>query len=132
MFDVDQLGLIGSRRFDKVHFPEHELTVGNDLFHLTLLRRKLLLGSMASLFVSPFHFPFDLAPFRGIRGITWAANTCELGRTHISDDTSAADYFRQRADSAGRLLERTPNLFRVSEDLCAYINPIDEDQFRSS
>jgi hypothetical protein len=132
MFDVDQLGLIGSRTLDEVHFLKHELTVGNDLFHLALLRWKLLLGSMASLFVSPFHFPLDLVPLRRIRGITWAANTCEFGRTHISDDTGAADYFRQRADLAGRLLERTPNLFRVSEGLCAYINPIDEDQFRSS
>ena len=131
ILDLDQLGLIGSGSLDEVHFLKQEPTVGNDLFHLALLRRKLLLGSMTSLLASPFHLALDLMPLRRIRGITGAADTSELGRTHISDDTRSADYFRQRADLTGRLFECPADLLRVSQSFCADIDPVDEDQFRS-
>ena len=65
--DADQLRLIGSGGVDEIHLLKHQGAVGNHLFHLPLFRRKLLLGSMASLLASPFLLSLDLVPFGRIR-----------------------------------------------------------------
>src|SRR5437016_3058066 len=87
---------------------------------------------MASLLASPFHLAFDLMPLTRIRGVAGASDTSELGWAHVSDHTRSADHFRQRADLTSRLFESPADLLRVSKSFCANINPVDEDQFRSS